>query len=148
MRCSRSEFVKLEGPKGKLQERFAACSGEEWVFLLRQSDEAAKSASAIRQRCQRTRVDSVEQRAERAQALAGLGELPSARLVLDGASCAPRDEWTLRALWDPRRRPVALRENLPTAQGCCIISKVFGGALLEALWGYLRPLLENDSDTI
>ena len=39
--------------------------------------------------------------------------MSSARLALDGASCAPRNEQTLRALRDPRRRLVALREDLP-----------------------------------
>ena len=68
---------------------------------------------AIQQRRQRTRVDSIEQRAERAQSSAELGELSSARLALDGASCALRNEQTLRALRDPRRRLVALREDLP-----------------------------------
>ena len=72
-------------PKGKLQERFAFARGE-WGSLLSQSVEAAKSAAAIRQCRQRTRV-AVEQRAERAQLLAELGELSSARLALDGA-CA------------------------------------------------------------
>ena len=100
-------------PKWKLQERFAAFARRDWGSLLSQSEEAAKSAAAIRQRRQRTRVDSVEQRAERAQSLAELGELSSARLALDGASCAPRNEQTLRALRDPRRRLVALREHLP-----------------------------------
>ena len=104
-------------PKGKLQERFAAFAGGDWGSLLSQSEEAAKSAAAIRQRRPRTRVDSVEQRVERAQSLAELGELSSGRLALDGARCAPRNEQTLRALQDPRRRLVALREHLPSTLG-------------------------------
>ena len=45
--------------------------------------------------------------------MAELGELSSARLASNGASCAPRNEKTLRALRDPHRRLVALREHLP-----------------------------------
>ena len=53
------------GPQRKLQERFAAFARGEWGSLFSQSEETAKSAAAIRQRRQRVRVDSVEQRAER-----------------------------------------------------------------------------------
>ena len=52
-------------PKGKLLERFAAFASGEWGSLLLQ------------------RVDSFEQRAERAQSLAELGLLSSARLALE-----------------------------------------------------------------
>ena len=99
-------------PKGKLQERFAAFAREEWGFLFSQSGEAARFAAAIRQRRKRIRVDSIEQRVERAQSLAELGELSSARLALDGAFCTSRNEQTLRALRDPRRL-VEWREHLP-----------------------------------
>ena len=50
--------------KGKLQERFAAFPRRELASLFSQSEKAAKSAAAVRQRRQRTHVDSVEQRAE------------------------------------------------------------------------------------
>ena len=40
-------------------------------------------------------VDNVEHRAEQAQSLLELGELSSARLALDVACCAPRNEQTI-----------------------------------------------------
>ena len=152
--------------KGKFQERFDAFARGDWGSLLSQSEEAAKSAAAIRQRSQRTRVDSVEQRAERAQSLAELGELSSARLALDGASCAPRNEQTLRALRDPRRRLVALREDLPDevqSHQPVVPFELDHEAVLQNLRSarrgaapgpsgmtseHLRPLLEHDGDGV
>ena len=148
--------------KEKLQERVAAFA-KGVGSLLSQSEEATKSATAIRQR---TRVDSVEQRAKRAQSLAELGELSSARLALDGACCAPRNELTLRALRDPRRRLVALREHLPEgvrSHQPVVPFDLDHEAVLQNLRSarrsaapgasgmtseHLRPLLEYDGDRV
>ena len=134
--------------------------------MLSQSEEAAKSVAAVRQLRQRTRVDSIEQRAERAQSLAELGELSSARLALDGASCAPRNEQTLRALRDPRRRLVALREDLPEevqSHQLVVPFQLDHEAVLQNLRNarrgaapgpsgmtseHLRPLLDHDGDGV
>ena len=40
-------------------------------------------------------------------------ELSAARTALEGAPCAPGDEFTLRALQDERRRPREVRTPLP-----------------------------------
>ena len=50
---------------------------------------------------------------KRAQALVELGELSSARQVLEGATCAPGDDTTRVALTNPARRPPELRAPLP-----------------------------------
>ena len=50
-------------------------------------------------------MDELEVRASRALHLCQLGELSSARQALEGATVAPGDLATLRALTDPDRRP-------------------------------------------
>ena len=66
-------------PKKKLQERFLLIAQGEWLKLLRLSHEVAQSRARGSRRIRQNQVDSVERRAERAQALAQLGELSSAR---------------------------------------------------------------------
>ena len=66
-------------PKKKLQERFLIVAQGEWLKLLRLSHEVAQSQAPGSRRIRQNQVDSVERRAERAQALAQLGELSSAR---------------------------------------------------------------------
>ena len=61
----------------------------------------------------RTRTDSVERRAERAQALVALGEISSGRAALEGDPVAPGNQATLNSLRDESREPRALREPLP-----------------------------------
>ena len=57
--------------------------------------------------------DDLESRAARAEALVQMGELSSARQALEGAVVAPGNDVTLRALQDPSRRPLVLRDPIP-----------------------------------
>ena len=92
-------------PKNKLRERFALFADGQWITLLRQGQAAAEAHKAGVLRRRHRQVDSVEKRAERAQALVELGELSSARQALEGATCAPGDDMTRAALTNPARRP-------------------------------------------
>ena len=96
-------------PKKKLQDRFSLFARGEWLQLLRLSQDAAECRGS--RRIRQARADSVENRAERAQALAQLGELSSARQALEGFRTAPGSLPTLRALTNPDRRPA--RDPLP-----------------------------------
>ena len=109
-------FRKTRGgmiPKGQLQERFAQFRHGDWMDLLLQSRDVSEEATAVRSRRRRTQVDTVERRAERAQALVAMGEVSSGRAVLEGAPVAPGNEATLNSLRDESRRPPPLREPLP-----------------------------------
>ena len=88
-------------PKSKLRERFTMFADGQWFVLLRQGQKAPRTHKAGVLRRRRRQCDSVEKRAERAQALVELGELSSTRQVLEGATCAPGDETTKNALSDP-----------------------------------------------
>ena len=74
--------------------------------MLRLSREVAQSRA---RGSRRNQVDSVESRAERAQALAQLG----ARQALEGSCVAPGNLATLRSLTNPSRRPVRPQDPLP-----------------------------------
>ena len=56
--------------------------------------------------------DDISRRAARAERLALLGELSAGRQAFEGATIAPGNLSTLRALTNPIRRPAALREPL------------------------------------
>ena len=90
-------------PKNKLRERFAMFAEGHWITLLRQGQAVATAHKAGALRRRHRQVDSVEKRAERAQALVELGELSSARQALEGATCAPGDNTTRAALTNPAR---------------------------------------------
>ena len=66
-----------------------------------------ENATEIRGRTHRS--DFMGKRGTRAQSLAFMG----ARTALEGAPCAPGDEFTLRAMQDERRRPREVRTPLP-----------------------------------
>ena len=100
-------------PKSKLRERFAQFADGRWMDLIVSSREAAVAASNAKARRTRICPDSLERRAERARAMAALGELSSARLALEGEAIARGDEATLAALRDRRRRPPEPREPIP-----------------------------------
>ena len=100
-------------PKSKLRERFAQFADGRWMDLIVSSREAAVAASNAKARRTRRCPDSLERRAERARAMAALGELSSARLALEGEAIARGDEATLAALRDRRRRPPEPREPIP-----------------------------------
>ena len=72
----------------------------------------AVEASSARSRRRRTRVDSVERRAERAQVLVALGEISAGRRALEGAPVAPGSQATLDALRDETRRPRTLPRTI------------------------------------
>ena len=59
----------------------------------------------------RTRVDNVEKRVERAEAL--MGEISAARHALEGSPVAPGNEDTLNTLRDEDRRPAVPRDPIP-----------------------------------
>ena len=100
-------------PKNQLRGRFDRFVRGEWIGLLIEGENMAVEASSARSRRRRTRVDSVERRAERAQVLVALGEISAGRAALEGAPVAPGSQATLDALRDETRRPRTLREPLP-----------------------------------
>ena len=99
--------------KCQLTERFARFSRGQWIELLLASQASSENARRAQFRRNRTAVDSVERRAERAFCLAQLGELSSARQALEGDAVALGNDQTLQALRDPLRRPPVPRDPLP-----------------------------------
>ena len=99
-------------PKSKLRERFAQFADGRWMGSIVSSREAAIAASNAKARRTRRCPDSLERRAERACAMAALGELSSARLSSEGEAIARGDGTTLAALRDRRRRPPEPREPI------------------------------------
>ena len=81
------------------------------VELLSASAEASKSAADMRVRRSRTRVDTVDLRVHRAEALICMGEISAARHALEGSPVAPGTEETYNALTDANRRPPEPRPN-------------------------------------
>ena len=100
-------------PKSRLLARFSAFSNGDWEQFLIASRECAEAAVQVRSRRRRTRVPTVDQRADRAEQLVHLGELSAARMALEGDPIAPGNDATLQALQDPRKRPAVPREPLP-----------------------------------
>ena len=97
-------------PKNELLDRLRKFANGEWVDLLGLSKEASESAACIRSR---SRVDTVEKRVERAEALISMGEISAARHALEGSPVAPGNEDTLNALRDEERRPPVPRDPIP-----------------------------------
>ena len=111
-----------------------------------------------------TQQDSVERRADRAEALVCMGELSAGRQALEGAPVAPGNDRTLRELHNPVRRPPQLRaplsEDLQTAQPEIpfqldqgLLVKNLKSARRGAAGGpssmtaeHLRPLLDSEAD--
>ena len=75
-------------PKQKLLERFDMFNRGQWEALLAASCVCCTQAAVGRRRW-RTQSDNISGRVERAEALVHLGELSSARQVLEGAQLAP-----------------------------------------------------------
>ena len=70
-------------------------------------------------RRRRTQQDSVERRADRAEALVCMGDFSAGRQAPEGAPVAPGNDRTLRELRNPVRRPqlrASLSADLLTAQ--------------------------------
>ena len=91
-------------PKGQLQEQFNRFIQGQWIHLLTESRQSNERALQHQNRRQRTQSDSLERRAERAQALVHLGELSSGRQASKGAALAPGNQVMRRALTDATRR--------------------------------------------
>ena len=72
-------------------------------------EQAAQSRRRVRRRAQ----DDLELRAIRAERLVQVGELSSARQVLEGAALAPGNQATVRQLTDAGSGPPQPREPLP-----------------------------------
>ena len=87
-------------PKNQLLDRLRKLANGAWVDLLGLSREASESAAIVGSRRSRTRVDTVEKRVERAEALISIGEIAAARHALEGSPVAPGDEDALGALRD------------------------------------------------
>ena len=98
-------------PREKLVQRFEQFSAGQWLELIRicvvNEEESVKVA---RCRSRRQGQDAAVRRAERADQLVHLGELSSARRVLESAELAPGTPETLRQL---RARPSQPRDPLP-----------------------------------
>ena len=113
--------------KNALLDRFTKFAQGQWLELLTQSVEASAATTELRSRWRRTGMDSVEKRAERAEALICLGEISAARRALEASPVAPGAEETYRALRTARR------EAAGGPSGMCT--------------EHLRPLLDNDVDS-
>ena len=97
-------FISPEDVKSRLR----TSSDGEWLRLLT----AARGATPAPQRPQSQTGPSVQQRLERAAALAGLGELSAAASTLTSAPLAPGNDDTRSQLQDPARRPQVPYEAL------------------------------------
>ena len=95
--------------KNALLNRFTKFAQRQWLDLLTQSVAASAAAIEMRSRRRTTGTDSVEKRAERAEALICLGEISAARRALEASGT----EATHRALTDVRQRPPELRDTIP-----------------------------------
>ena len=150
--------------KKTLQERFHQFARGEWLQLLAAGEEAAESRVRGSRRIRSNFSESFERRAERAQQLANLGELSSARLALEGSALAPGNLATLRSLTNPARRPARPREPMPQSVVDHLATGVFSldsegflrnlrvskkgaaGGLSGMTAEHLRPLLERPAD--
>ena len=105
-------------PPAELARRAELLGSRRWCQLL---DEAAHAADAhperpANPRSRRTRAepeDDAQRRADRAVALAHLGELSAARTALEAAPLAPSTDETIAALRDPTKRPQTRQVPLP-----------------------------------
>ena len=97
-------------PPEELRRRERAFQGGHRRELLQQAAGAAATAPSAAQRGRRQRTEGeaeadLQRRAERAAALAHLGELSAAAKALTALPLAPTNQDTLRQLRDPVRRP-------------------------------------------
>ena len=99
-------------PKRQLQERFDQFMRGQWTQLLITGRDCSDRACQSQYRRRRTQTDTIDRRAERAEALIYLGEFSSGRHALEGAPLAFGNEETRLAWTDERRRPPMLRAPL------------------------------------
>ena len=97
-------------PRRKLENRFEMFFSGQWSSLVADARMMSEAASTARVRKRRRQGDG---RAVRAEKLAMMGELSSARQALESTGVAPGDQNTLNALRSPERRPRAPRAPLP-----------------------------------
>ena len=100
-------------PKSQLLDRVSKFHKGSWINLLVASQECSERALQLQRRRRRTQQDSVERRAERAEALVQVGEFSAGRQALEGALLAPGNDTTLRELQNPARRPPDPRAPIP-----------------------------------
>ena len=149
-------------PRAKLVARFEAFSRGEWRQLFTASAVCDEKAAIGRRQWRRRRAyNDVERRVRRAEQLVHLGELSSARQILEGSEVAPETRATLDKLKDRQRRPPQPREALPREIKefqpiipCDLDEKLFGRNLRSSRRGvaggpsgmtceHLRPLLDR-----
>ena len=97
----------------KLEKRFVWFVAARWLDLVesaRRAEELAQQSSVRRRRGEST--DDLAKCVERVVALVQMGEVSRARQALEGAQLAPGTLATLRALTNPRKRMLVLREVL------------------------------------
>ena len=108
-------FLLHRGPTERRDHRQAEVVGFEkfnsgaWLDLLEESRKVTQEAAQARRRRNRRTEDDLTRRVSRADASVHMGEVSSARQVLEGASLAP----TLNAFRDPAKRPPEPRTPLP-----------------------------------
>ena len=101
-------------PKKTLSARVDFFERGLWVDLVEMSLASSVEATNTQARRRRkTDGDNVERRARRAFHMVQLGEVSAGRQALDGASLAPGDSKTKKALEDPSRRPAVPRDSVP-----------------------------------
>ena len=98
-------------PKSRLLARFSAFSNGDWEQLLIASRECAEAAVQVRSRRRRTRVPTVDQRADRAEQLVHLDELSAARMALEGDPIAPGNDAHCRRCKHPQAPFCATRAS-------------------------------------
>ena len=98
--------------KEKLANRFSAFSRGEWFMLLESSARCDEQAVVARRR-RRHQGDDLQKRAVRVELKVALGELSSARQVLEGEAVASGTRETLRSLTDESKRLSRLRDPIP-----------------------------------
>ena len=99
--------------KETLASRCSKFARGEWMDLVNMGARCSEEASVAFRKKRRRGRDPDESRAARALQLVQLGELSSARQALEGAELAPGNEWTLREVRNPARRPDILRDPTP-----------------------------------
>ena len=96
-------------PPAELRRREKVFLAGQWLDPLREAASAAQQQPRTQDRATTTQGDEEEdelrRRAERAGALAHLGELSAAAKALTALPLAPTTRDTLNALRDPARRP-------------------------------------------
>ena len=101
-------------PKKTLSARVDLFEKGLWVDLVEMSlASSVEATNAQARRRRRIDGDNVGRRARRAFHMVQLGEVSAGRQALDGASLAPGDSQTKKALEEPSGRPAVPRDSVP-----------------------------------